>query len=64
MNTDEVVCSNASVEAGRKRKFSIASLAKRKERMKIHDKDLLAKVEAANLFVGKSEIGGSTTRLS
>jgi hypothetical protein len=56
MNTDEVVCSTAtcSVEAGRKMKFSIASLAKRKEKMKIHDKDLLAKVEAANLFVGKS----------
>jgi len=54
MNTDEVVCSNANVEAGRKRKFSPESLARRKERMKIFDKDLLAKVEAANSFVGKT----------
>jgi len=54
MNTNEVVCWNVWVDANLKRKFSSASLARRKERMKLFDKDILAKVEAADLFLGKS----------
>jgi hypothetical protein len=54
MNDPVVLDLNATVEADRKRNFTPATLEKRKERMKKADGELLAKVEVAELFVGKS----------
>ena len=54
MNDPVVLDLSATVEADGKRKFTPVTLEKREERTKKTDGELLAKVEAAELFVGKS----------
>lgn len=51
MTNEEVVELGASVEGQRKRKFSAASILRRKERMRQTDNELLVKVEALEKFV-------------